>query len=150
MFFFHSSFHMCLLIREFILLAAKYEVERLWCLAEMQDLTVYLLSSTLGIMTTLSECTLPNGHVGLAHFTQQGQFYRTALENEGPVAYFCDVLVSRGAFEINTYMLSCLVAHLQVYPTKGVSQEEVGWLFTLKKLQDIPIELRVEYVPQGR
>lgn len=143
MFFFVQVFIMCLLIREFILLAAKYEVEKLWCLVEMQDITVYLLSSSLGIMTTLSED-------GLFHFTQQGKYYRNALENEGPVAYFCDVLVSRGAFEINTYMLSCMVAHLQEHPTKGVSQEEVGWLFTIKNLEDIPVEFRVEHVPRGR
>jgi hypothetical protein len=132
-----------LLTREFILLAAKHNVEQLWSLLEIQDVLAYVPSSSLGIMTTLSED-------GLAHFTQQGQFYRNALENEGPVSYFCDVLVTRGAFDMNTYMVSCMVTHLEEYPTKGISKEEIGWLFTLKKVEDIPLDLRVEYLPRVR
>jgi len=139
-----------LLTRKFILLAAKHNVEQLWSLLEIQDVLAYVPSSSFGIMTTLSEYTMPDGSVGLAHFTQQGQFYRNALENEGPVSYLCDFLVSRGAFDINTYMVSCMVTHLEEYPTKGISKEEIGWLFTVKPLEDIPLDFRVEYSPLDR
>jgi hypothetical protein len=136
--------------REFILLAAKHDVERLWCLLDMQDVLVYLPSSAFGIMTTLSEYTMPNGRIGLGHFTQQGKFYRKVIGNEGPVSYYCDILVTRGAFDLDMHMLSCMVANLQEYPTKGVCKEEIGWLFTVKEVENIPINLRVEYSPRGR
>jgi hypothetical protein len=138
------------LTREFILLAAKHDVERLWRLLEMQHVLAYLPSSSLGIMTTLSEHKMSDGSIGLAHFTKQGHFYCNALENEGPVSYLCDIRVTRGAFDLNLYMVGCMVTNLEEYPTKGVSKEEIGWLFTIKPLEEIPLDLRVEYIPRGR
>lgn len=139
-----------LVTREFILLAAKHDVERLWILLDAQDILAYLPSSSLGFTTTLSEYTNPDGSMCIAHFTQQGQFYRKAVENEGPVSYFCDILVSRGAFDIDMHMVSCMVANLQEYPTKGVYKEEVGWLFKVKKVEDILPEFQVEYLLRVR
>jgi hypothetical protein len=131
--------------RMFILLAEKYDTNSLWNILDAQTVIAYLPSDQLGIMTTISDYTWSDGTIVKAHFTQKGRFYRRVHENEGPISYYCNIMVTREAFEIDYHALSFIVENLNLYPTKGICKEELSWLFNPKRLEDIPFNLRVEY-----
>jgi hypothetical protein len=133
-----------LMNRKFIMLADKYHLDHLWEILDTQVVVAKLPSNKFGIMTTISDHIHLDGQVVKAHFTQKGKYYRDVVQEEGPVSYLCDFLITKEAFDIDEDSLYCMICNLNEYPDKGICKEELSWLFHVKPLSSIPLKCRVE------